>query len=197
MRFQFVVYSFDRALLRIAMLARLFFIALLTAVFAVSAFSQTSRPPVPDMMSADKSSPDSKNVFESAPGEEMRARRLMKIAEKEHQENVERAREVARLSSELKNSSAKTALGSDDKKKLEKLEKLTRRVRSQAGGSDSEVTLERIPVDLESAISRLADASEEMRKEVEKTPRQVLSTCVIDRANQILEILQYARRFIQ
>ena len=179
------------------MLVRLFFIALLTALFAVSAFSQTSRPPAPDVMSAEKSSPDSKNVFESAPGEEMRARRLMKIAEKEHQENVERAREIERLSSQLKSSPAKTALGSDDKKKLEKLEKLTRRVRSEAGGSDSEVTLDRIPVDLESAINRLADASEEMRKEVEKTPRQVVSTCVIDRANQILEILQYARRFIQ
>jgi Skp family chaperone for outer membrane proteins len=179
------------------MLARLLFIALLTSLFAVSAFSQTSRPPAPDMMSAEKSSPDSKNVFESAPGEEMHARRLVKMAEKEHKENVERAREVARISSDLKNSSGKTALSSDARKKLEKLEKLTRRVRSDAGGSDSEVTLDRIPVDLESAINRLADASEEMRKEVEKTPRQVVSTCVIDRANQILEILQYARRFIQ
>ncbi|MEA2207034.1 MAG: hypothetical protein QOE77_3810 [Blastocatellia bacterium] len=179
------------------MLARLFLIALLTTLFAVSALSQTSRPPVPDIVSAEKSSPDSKNVFESAPGEEMHARRLVKMAEKEHKETVERAREVARLSSELKNGSAKPALGSDDKKKLEKLEKLTRRVRSEAGGSDSEVTLDRIPLDLESAFSRLADASEEMRKEVEKTPRQVVSTCVIDRANQILEILQYARRFIR
>jgi predicted Zn-dependent protease len=179
------------------MLARLFFIALLTSLLAVSAFSQTSRPPVPDTMSAEKSSPDSKNVFESAPGEEMRARHLTKALEKEHQENVERAREVARISSDLKNSSVKTALTSDARKKLEKLEKLTRRVRSEAGGSDSEVTLDRIPVDLESAINRLADASEEMRKEVEKTPRQVVSACVIDRANQILEILQYARRFIQ
>jgi ribonuclease HI len=179
------------------MLVRLFLIVLLTALFTVSAFSQTSRPPVPDMMSAEKSSPDSKNVFESAPGEEMRARQLTKTAEKEHKENVERAREVARISSDLKNSSAKTVLGSDEKKKLEKLEKLTRRVRSEAGGSDSEVTLDRIPGDLESAINRLADASEEMRKEVEKTPRQVVSACVIDRANQILEILQYARRFIR
>ena len=37
--------SADRALIRIDMLARLFFIALLTGFFAVSAFSQTSRPP--------------------------------------------------------------------------------------------------------------------------------------------------------
>jgi hypothetical protein len=70
-------------------------------------------------------------------------------------------------------------------------------VRSEAGGSDSEVTLDRVPVDLESAILRLADASEELRKEVEKTPRKVVSTCVIERANQILEILHYARRFLQ
>src|SRR6185436_11205415 len=100
---------------------------------------------------------------------------------------------VAKLSAELKDAMARAnGLGPEDKKKLEKVEKLTRKVRSEAGGSDSEVTLEKYPVDLKSAFVRLADVSEEMRKEVEKTPRQVVSASVIDRANQILEIIEYA-----
>jgi len=173
---------------------RLLFVAAFLIALSASAASAQLRP---DMMSADKSSPDSRSVFESAPGEEMRKRQLLKLAEKEHKENVERAREVARISTELKNAATSITLSVENKKKLEKVEKLTRRVRSEAGGSDSDVTLDRVPVDLESAILRLADASEEMRKEVEKTPRKVVSTCVIERANQILEILHYARRFLQ
>jgi len=174
---------------------RLLLLSVLIALLSVSAAAQIR--PAPSDIGADKSSPDSKSVFETTPGEEMHVRRLLKLAEKDYQENVERAREVARISNELKDSAKAVTLGFAEKKKLEKLEKLTRRVRSEAGGSDSEVTLDRIPVDLESTILRLVDASEEMRKEVEKTPRQVVSTSVIDRANQILEILQFARKFIQ
>jgi len=128
----------------------------------------------------------------------MRAKRMLRLAEKEHRENLERARDVARLCAELKDTLATAhGLGPADKKKLEKVEKLTRRVRSEAGGSDSEVTLDKYPVDLESAFARLADVSEEMRKEVEKTPRQVVSASVIDRANQLLEIIHYARKWAQ
>lgn len=180
---------------------RLLFLASLIAALSICAVGQTPVPMPPDGMSAEKSSPNSpssKSVFDNQPGAEMRAKRLLRLAEKEHLENLERARSVARLSAELKDAVARAnGLGPDDKKKLEKVEKLTRKVRSEAGGSDSEVTLEKYPVDLESAFVRLADVSEEMRKEVEKTPRQVVSTSVIDRANQILEIIQCARKWAQ
>ena len=177
---------------------RLLFLALFLIVLAVPVAGQSLPPTPPEAVSADKSSPNSKSIFDGMPGEEMRAKRTLRLAEKEHLENLERARDVAKLSSELKDAFATTrGLGPTEKKKLEKVEKLTRRVRSEAGGSDNEVTLEEYPVDLESALSRLADISAEMRKEVEKTPRQVVSTSVIDRANQILEIVQYARRWAQ
>ncbi|MDX6612006.1 MAG: hypothetical protein QOD75_1192 [Blastocatellia bacterium] len=177
---------------------RLFFLASFIIVLSISAAGQSQMPAPPDAVSADKSSPNSKSIFEGLPGEEMRAKRTLRLAEKEHLENLERARDVAKLSSEIKDAfAAANNLGPAEKKKLEKVEKLTRRVRSEAGGSDNEVTLDKYPVDLESALGRLADVSAEMRKEVEKTPRQVVSTSVIDRANQILEIVQYARRWAQ
>jgi hypothetical protein len=176
----------------------LLFLALLATLLSASAFGQTPLPGPPDGMGADHAAPNSKSIFNGLPGEEMRAKRVLKLAEKEHLENLERAREAAKLSGELKDAlAAAKGLGAADRKKLEKVEKLTRRVRSEAGGSDSEVTLEKYPVDLESALRRLADVSDEMRKEVEKTPRQVVSASVIDRANQILEIIQYARKWSQ
>lgn len=127
---------------------------------------------------------------------EMRARRDIKVAEKEHQANLERAAEAAKLGSELRDTYAQTkSFVRTDLKKLERLEKLTRKIRSEAGGSDDrETTLEKVPAQLEPAISRLAKVSEEMRKGVEKTPRQVISAAVIDRANELLDIIAYIRQ---
>jgi len=177
---------------------RILFLALFMTMLSASAAGQSQLPTPPEAVNAEKSSPNSKSIFDGLPGEEMRAKRTLRLAEKEHQENLERARDVAKLSAELKDTFAAVRnLGPGEKKKLEKVEKLTRRVRSEAGGSDNEVTLDKYPVDLESALGRLADVSAEMRKEVEKTPRQVVSTSVIDRANQILEIVQYARKWAQ
>jgi hypothetical protein len=179
---------------------RILLLALFTALFWVSAMGQSSLPPNPnEAMGADKPSPNSKSVFDgSSPAEEMHMRRAIKLAEKDHLENLGRAREAAKISAELKTTFATArVLSTADQKKLEKLEKLTRRIRSEAGGSDSEVTLDQIPRDLESALGTIADVSDQMRKEVEKTPRQVVSACVIERVNQLLQVIQYARRFSQ
>jgi len=179
---------------------RVLLLVLFTALFWISALGQSTLPPNPnEAMTADKAPPNSKSVFDgSSPAEEMHVRRAIKLAEKDHLENLDRAREAAKISADLKTTFATTkALSPPDFKKLEKLEKLTRRIRSEAGGSDSETTLDQIPKNLESALTRIADVSDQVRKEVEKTPRQVVSACVIERVNQLLEVIQYARRFSQ
>ncbi|MEO8435388.1 MAG: hypothetical protein ABI596_10880 [Pyrinomonadaceae bacterium] len=171
-------------------------LAFVFAICSISLCGQVRSVPTNDSVSADKSAPSTKSIFENEPIEEMHVRRIIKLAEKQHLENLDRAREAAKLSANLKQAFLSTkALDVSDRKKLEKVEKLTRRVRSEAGGSDSEAALERVPSDLEDALSRLADLSEQMRKEVEKTPRQVVSTAVIECANRLLEVLEYTRRF--
>lgn len=126
---------------------------------------------------------------------EMRARRDIKAAEKEHQENLDRAQQAAQLSDELRDAYRQNkSLGREDLKKLERLEKITRRIRSEAGGSDDrDNSLEKVPTQMETALSRLAEVSEVMRKGVEKTPRQVISAPVIERANELLDIIAYIR----
>jgi vacuolar-type H+-ATPase subunit I/STV1 len=126
---------------------------------------------------------------------ELRARRDLKAAEKEHRENLNRAQEAAQLGTELRDAYANyKSLGRVELKKLERLEKLARRIRSEAGGSDDRDTnMEKAPTQLESAFSRLAEVSEEVRKGVEKTPRQVISASVIERANELLDIITYIR----
>lgn len=130
------------------------------------------------------------------PEAEMEARRDIKFAEKERRENVERAREAAQLGSEIHNTYLKNqSLSRVEIKKLERLEKLTRKIRDEAGGSDGDVTIENLPRHLEAALGRVEELSEGLRKAVEKTPRQVISASVIERTNELLEIIRYARSY--
>jgi hypothetical protein len=178
------------------MLSRALFLLCLLALFCVAASAQIRRAPKP-IAGAEKPTNDSEqSTMTGTPEDEMMARREIKAAERDRQENLERAREAAQLGSEINNSFIKNqTLGRTELKKLERLEKLTRRIRSEAGGSDGDVTIENPPQRLESALSKLAELSEAMRKGVEKTPRQVISAFVIERTNEVLEILRYVHSF--
>jgi len=128
--------------------------------------------------------------------EEMRARWEIKYAEKERLENLDRAREAAQLGTELYTTFSNTKTFSPvEKKKLDRLEKVTRKIRNQAGGSDGEVLIENMPSQTEPALKRLSEMADSLRKAVEKTPRQVVSAAVIERANEVLEVIRYIRTF--
>ena len=129
--------------------------------------------------------------------EEIRAKREIKIAEKEHQDNLNRAREIGDIAKELKESFKhnSTTIDRDCFKKIERLEKLTKKVRSEAGGDDDEITISPKPTDLPSAIKQIADASETLAKDVENTPRRVVSASVIGNANVLLELIKLAKDF--
>ena len=67
---------------------------------------------------------------------------MIKMAEKEHQENLDRAQEIQQIGKELKESlQGKSALDRDSLKKIERLEKLTKKVRGEAGGESEEVSM--------------------------------------------------------
>ena len=173
-----------------------------TLLFSFSVFAQTSsKPPPPpprpsDSMSADRSSPSDDGPPLTTYEEEIRAKRLIKIAEKEHQENINRAREISQLGKELKESLKKrTTLDRDDNKRLDRIEKLTKKVRGEAGGEADEIKIDGRPTDAESTLTRLVEVTECLSKNVESTPRQVVSAAVIDNANVLLELVRIMRGF--
>jgi hypothetical protein len=184
------------------MLFRTLLLLALVTSFSVVAQAQGRKrlPPQQnpnDSVSAEKASPnnDSK-IMVGTPEAEMLARQDVRAAEKDHEENVERAREAAQLSTEIRDAYLHNkAFSRTEQKKLERLEKITRKIRSEAGGSDGEVTIENVPTQIEPALARIAEISDKMRKVVEKTPRQVVSASVIERANELLEIIHYLRTF--
>jgi DNA repair exonuclease SbcCD ATPase subunit len=128
--------------------------------------------------------------------EEMRAKRAIRLAEKEYKDNLNRAREAAQISTQLSDSYKRNgSLTREDNKRLDRLEKLAKRIRSEAGGSSEDASPSDPPRELEATLARLAELSEALRKSVESTPRQVVSASVIEQANVILELIKFTRNF--
>jgi hypothetical protein len=126
--------------------------------------------------------------------EELRAKQAIKHAEKGHQENLSRAKEIGQIGKELKSSVNSTPfLSRDSYKKIERLEKLARKIRGEAGGDDQEVDLDKRPSNVPTALTRIAEAAESLSKDVQNTPRQVVSASVIGNANVLLELIKIIR----
>lgn len=164
------------------------------SIAAVAQDGSVNQPPRAVTSADSQDSNDKDPITFGSMEDEMRAKRRIKLEQKEYQENLARAREADKLSTELRNSYEKTkAFTRDDTKKLERVEKLTRKIRSEAGGSDEDTSLEDPPKELEPALSRLAQVTESLRRVVEKTPRQVISATVIEQANVVLQLVRITR----
>jgi DNA repair ATPase RecN len=124
----------------------------------------------------------------------MRARSMLKAEKKQYDENVARAREVAQLATQLVEAyQGKKMFGSDDVKKLERLEKLTKKIRNEAGGSETNPDVKDIPEVMATAVKQVAEIADELRTLVEKTPRHVVSASVIDQSNKLLGLVQHVK----
>jgi molybdopterin converting factor small subunit len=125
---------------------------------------------------------------------EMIAKREIEASNKAHKENVNRARNLVSLSESLvKAFQQKNQLDREDLKKLEKAEKLVKSIREAAGGSDLDIDAETRPADLGKALCKLSELSESLKSRVEKTPKRVVSTAIIDEANVLLELIRIVR----
>jgi hypothetical protein len=133
------------------------------------------------------------------PGREEMIKKLeVKRREEAYKENQERAKEGAEIGAELRRIYERTkSLGPAEQKKLGRMEKLTRSIREQAGGDDDEEGSKELPPGLDASFERLQKLSEELQSRVEKTPRHVVSTSVINTANQLLELIRHIRAFFK
>ena len=168
------------------------------SVVAVFAQNTQSKPlPTPRVdVSADKSSPSDDRTPLTTFEAEWRAKRAIRMAEKEHEDNLKRAAEISELGQALKATvKTRTSLDREDTKKIDRLEKLTKKIRGEAGGEDDDVQIADVPPDIPSAIVKIADTADLLSKDVQKTPRQVVSASVIDRANVLLRLVKILRGF--
>ena len=179
----------------------LLFLAIVMALSASSyaQSAQTSKPNFPppsDPNSKDGSRDGSKDDPRwGSPEAEMRSKLEIKEDKKKYDEHLARAKEVADLASQLWTSyQTHKAFSGDDQKRCERLEKLTKRIRNDAGGeSKSDYDLKDIPAGMDETVKKISEMADELQKLVENTPRLVVSAAVIDQANQLLGLLQVVR----
>lgn len=167
-------------------------LALLFATATAAAAQQRQRrgsdntsPLIPGMAEPDPDSPEAELLHRAA----------IKRDEEAYKDLLERARENARLTAEVNTSfEANRALNADDLKKLERIEKLARKIRSGAGGSDDDEPLKDPPQEAGGALKLMTELSDDLLKRVEKTSRFVTSATVVKRSNELIELTRHVRK---
>ena len=166
-------------------------LAFTSLVYGQSA-QPTSSPPS-DPITKDGSKDDPRF---GSPEAEIRSKMALKDEKKKYDEHVARAKEVSQIALQISQSyETRKAFNADDAKKLERLEKLTKRIRNDAGGADavSDADVKEIPPEMLDRIKKLASMADELQKLVENTPRNVISAAVIDQANKLVGLIQQVR----
>jgi hypothetical protein len=192
--------TFSKPLNR-ARAVRLLVLTAFVFAFAAPANSQTPKTAFPPSDTTLKdSSKDSKDGSKDdprfgSPEAEMRSKLEIKEEKKKYDEHVARAKEVSQLATQISASyESNETLSPDDQKKLERLQKLTKRIRNDAGGAENNDDLDKdIPAGMDQTLKKVSEMAEELEKLVEGTPRNVISAAVIDQANKLLGVLQHIR----
>jgi len=182
------------------LVALIAFVICCSDVALAQSSSQSLPPPTrpTDPMKSDKSSSEDDGPPMTTFEEEMRAKRAIREAEKEHKQNLERADEISKLAKDLLQGFKTTnSLDRESLKRLDRIEKLTKKIRGEAGGEENEVQIVNRPTDRGAAIAQIAETAESLSKSVQTTPRQVVSAAVIDGANVLLELIGILRTFTQ
>ena len=167
---------------------------MLLMVFAGSAQAQINRDDSPDASGNTRG--QQSNL--GNPADELRYRAAIRHEEENYLEMVERADEIGDLGSQLAESfDSKKGLSRDDLKRLERIEKLARKIRGNSGGSDGEKEIESPPAELGPAVTRLAELSEKLNEGVKKTSRMVISATVIEHSNELINLIKVIRTFVR
>lgn len=112
---------------------------------------------------------------------------------KDYDELIQRGEEVAKLSQEIEQSFAKNnKLTSEDNKKLERLEKSLKKIRSELGSDNDED--EEKPLSVVNALKALQNSTSTLVDELKKTTRYTISATAIEASNAILSIVRFIRQ---
>ena len=170
---------------------------LIKPVLVVALFGVCTLPAVAQrriQSTVDASNGDGEDQQLSPMAEEMRVKREIEAADKAHKENVNRARNLVSLSESLVTAyKTNNELSREDLKKLDRVEKLVKKIRDDAGGCEQEADPEAHPKDLPTALAKLLELSDSLKQRVEKTPKRVVSAAIIDEANVLLELIRIVR----
>jgi ElaB/YqjD/DUF883 family membrane-anchored ribosome-binding protein len=139
---------------------------------------------------------NNRREMEYAPGDPMletMAKMRIRAEVKEYEELLTRGEDVVKISEELKNFFQQNGtLAERAAEKLSQLEKSLKKIRKSFGGDDNDEN-ETGAASLAEAVAKLAETGAALGEELKKTNRYTISADVIDRANEMLELIVYIR----
>lgn len=114
---------------------------------------------------------------------------------KDYEELVKRGEEALKLSEDLEKSfTENNKLSSEDIKKLEKLEKIVKKIRTDLGADgDEEISEENNPSTLENAVKVLKENTGKLMNELKKSTRYTISVVAIKSSNVLLKVVKFLR----
>lgn len=113
---------------------------------------------------------------------------------KDYEELVRRGEEAAKISDELSKSFAKqNKLSSEDQKKLDRLEKLAKKIRSELGGDGEDDSDENRPSSTSAAIKMLQETTTNLVGMIKENTRYSVSVAAIETSNALLKVVRLLR----
>jgi hypothetical protein len=148
----------------------------------------------------DASSPNGTPRNEDLPTsiKETLAKQRIAQEKKEHQELLNRGEEALQLSKDLEKSfTDKSRISLDDQKKLDRLEKLVKKIRNELGGDDEDDeekdAFVKNPNTIQSAFKTLQDNTIKLLDELKKSTRYTVSVVAIQSSNLLLKVVKFLR----
>jgi membrane-associated HD superfamily phosphohydrolase len=125
---------------------------------------------------------------------ETMAKWRIKAEKKDFEELQKKGEETEKLVDELTESfTEKKKLTSEDTVKLEKLEKLVKKIRNEVGAQNDDEDTDDMPKDLVEAFATLHEKTTNLLKELKKATRHTVSAIAIETSNSLLKIVRFIR----
>ena len=161
--------------------SRLIFLVLLISAAAVCVSAQFP----------DTSPPDKEDYPKTV--KETLAKGRIEREKKDYEELVGRSEEAVKISDELSKSFVKNnKFSSEDRKKLDRLEKLVKKIRSELGGDDDDV-LDKNPSSISAAVKTLQETTANLVDSIRESTRYSVSVAAIESSNTLLKIVRFIR----
>lgn len=156
-------------------------------VFAAAAFANAQGADASSRSGAPSKEDLPKGIQESL------AKQRITRERKDFDEMIENSEEALKISVELEKSFVKNSgFSVEDQKKLERLEKVVKKIRSEMGG-DSDDEAEEKPSSVADALQTLKTGTNNLVSEIKKTSRYSVSVVAVQSSNALLKVVRFLR----
>jgi hypothetical protein len=178
------------------MIRKLLLLTIFSLLFAISASAQSNNPfpKSEDPLTRPKDEGKKSGQEVSLP-EEMRIRMAIERANNDYRKVLDDAEKLNDLSAEVAKGYRESGrLSAEELKKIGTIEKLAKRILSQAGGDEvDDKTVNTQQKSVADAVDQLTSAATKIRDSMKTQTRFVVSATVIASSNEVINLAQYIR----